>query len=191
MTNSIYEVCSPAYVEALVAAGGDLNREAELLFDFFVKAGKWERNQYEAFRFGWVRTRKNTMDAWLEACVRGNEKFYEEVFRLSSDNPTTEADVAFNTILSLRLGAQECERAGFKDYWLGEKRFLAKGEVNSKNRNDFDLREGCFVYVIIELFALVFVVCNFSWVVSVFVFITFLITTVLPIAYLFWPEKKK
>ncbi len=191
MTNSIYEVCSPAYVEALVAAGGDLNREAELLFDLAVEIGQWERSQYEDFRSGWVRTRKNTMDAWLEACVRWNEKFYEEVFRRSNNNPAAEIDVAFNTILSLRLGAQECERAGFKDYWLGEKRFLAKGEVNSKNRNDFDLREGCFVYVIIELFALVFVVCNFSWVVSVFVFITFLITTVLPIAYLFWPEKKK
>ena len=191
MTNSIYEVCSPAYVEALVAAGGDLNREAELLFDLAVESGQWERSQYEDFRSCWVRTRKNTMDAWLEACVRWNEKFYEEVFRRSNNNPAAEIDVAFNTILSLRLGAQECERAGFKDYWLGEKRFLAKGEVNSKNRNDFDLREGCFVYVIIELFALVFVVCNFSWVVSVFVFITFLITTVLPIAYLFWPEKKK
>lgn len=83
MTNSIYEVCSPAYVEALVAAGGDLNREAELLFDFFVEAGKWERNQYEDFRSGWVRMRKNTMDEQFEECSLKNEKFYEEVFRLS------------------------------------------------------------------------------------------------------------
>ena len=193
MTNSIYEVCSPAYVEALVAAGGDLNREAELLFDLAVEIGQWERSQYEDFRSGWVRTRKNTMDAWLNACVRGNEKFYEEVFRLSRGaysrgNPAAEADVAFNTILSLRLGAKECERAGFRRYWTEEKRASVKKNIQVSNNRVF--RDGCLGYVLIEVIALVIIFKNCSLLVQILSGVAFLLTAVLPAVALFWFLRK-
>ncbi|MGF0068555.1 hypothetical protein [Candidatus Spyradosoma sp. SGI.093] len=184
MTNSIYEVCSPAYVEALVAAGGDLNREAELLFDLAVESGQWERSQYEDFRSGWVRTRKNTMDAWLEACVRWNEKFYEEIFRRSNNNPAAEIDVVFNTILSLRLGAQECERAGFRSYWTEEKRASVKKNIQVSNNSI--LRDGCLGYVLIEVIALVVVFINCSLLVQILSGVAFVLTAVLPAVALFW-----
>lgn len=188
MTNSIYEVCSPAYVEALVAAGGDLNREAELLFDLAVESGQWERSQYEDFRSCWVRTRKNTMDAWLNACVRGNEKFYEEVFRRSNNNPAAEIDVAFNTILSLSLGAQECERSGFRRYWTEEKRASVKKNIQVSNNRV--LRDGCLGYVLIEVIALVIIFKNCSLLVQILSGVAFILTVVLPAVALFWFLRK-
>lgn len=193
MANSIDERYDAAYVEALSAAGGDLNREAELLFDFFVENGQWERNQYEDFRSGWVRTRKNTMDAWLDACVRGNEKFYEDVFRLSRgaysrENPTAEADVAFNSILSLSLGAKECERAGFKRYWAEEKRAPMKKNIQVANNNL--IRNGCLGYVLIEVVALVIIYKECSLLVQILSGVAFLLTAVLPAVALFWFLRK-
>ena len=153
-----------------------------------MEARKWERNQYEDFRSGWVRTRKNTMDAWLNACVRWNEKFYEEVFRRSNNNPSSEIDVAFNTILSLSLGAQECERLGFRRYWTEEKRASVKKNIQVSNNRV--LRDGCLGYVLIEVIALVIIFKNCSLLVQILSGVAFFLTAVLPAVALFWFLRK-